>query len=223
MSHDVNLTTSPRAGTGSRDARRLRASGSVPVNVYGHGEANQNLSIPAHDLLAALAGQAHVFTLQIGGTSQPCLVKEVHYDTFGQDVLHVDFARVSLTEEVEVEVELELVGPAKGVTDGGQLVTHHTALWVRCLASAIPDRLSVDITGLAIGQALHAADIPLPEGVRLDEEHMEATESIVGVVPPRVEAEETAEAEGVEGAAEGAEPGEPGAVGDEAEPKSEDD
>jgi len=202
MSKPDTLKTNPRTDSGSAAARRQRREGEVPVIVYGHGEDNQSLTVSAHELDLALAGQTQVFTLEIGKKHQPCLVKSVQYDTFGQYVLHVDFTRVSLTEEVEVEVELVFVGEAKGIAEGGTLAVHHTALWVSCLATAIPDSLEVDVAELEIGQAIHAGEIALPKGVRLDEGKMDPTDQMVGVLAPRVEVEEEAPAEGaVEGEA----------------------
>jgi large subunit ribosomal protein L25 len=210
MTESTVIKTENRSDTGSRAARRLRAAGLVPVNVYGHGEANQHLAIDEHQLDLALHTQHQVFTLAIGEQEQPCLVKHVQYDAFGQRIVHVDFTRVSLTEEVEVEVELDILGPAKGVTDGGQMVVHHPAVWVRCRANAIPDSLPVDITALLMGQALHAGDVSLPPGVALDEEKMAPQEALVTVVAPRAaaaeEEEEAVMAEGEEAAPAAGEP-----------------
>ena len=215
------LQTHPRPGTGSADARRLRAASRIPVNVYGHGEANQNLALDEHDLELALHTSTQVFTLSIGGKEQPCLVKSVQYDTFGQRVLHVDFARVSLTEEVEVEVALDITGTPKGVAEGGQIVVLHPAVWVRCLASAIPDSLPVDITPLMMGQAIHAREIALPAGVTLDAKRMNPDDQIVAVAAPRIEeAPAEAAAAPAEGAAVPAAEGAPapGAAASAAEP-----
>ena len=208
------LQTHPRTGTGSAAARRLRAEARIPVNVYGHGEANQNLALDEHELELALHTATQVFTLSIGGQEQPCLVKSVQYDTFGQRVLHVDFARVSLTEEVEVEVALDITGTPKGAAEGGQIVVLHPALWVRCLASAIPDSLPVDITPLMMGDAIHAKDIALPAGVSLDTKKMDPEAQIIGVVAPRIEEvpAEAAAPAAVEGAAAPAEGAAPAAA-----------
>ncbi len=194
------LKTESRSGIGSRPARRDRVAGKVPVNIYGHGEECQSLAIGEHSLAIALATATQVFTLDINGKQQPCLVKSVQYDTFGQDILHVDFARVSLTEEVEVEVPVHYMGHAKGITDGGQLVIQHPQLAVRCLAAAIPEFIEVDIAELGLGKSLHAGEVKLPEGVKLDLKKMVAEEPIVGVVAPRVEAVVEAEATPAEGA-----------------------
>jgi large subunit ribosomal protein L25 len=195
------LKTEPRSGTGSRNARRDRVAGKVPVNIYGHGEQNQNLAIAEHPLHLALDTATQVFTLDIDGRQQPCLVKSVQYDTYGQEILHVDFARVSLTEEVDVEVPVHYMGHARGLTEGGQLVIQHPQLAVRCLASAIPEFLEVDIAEIGLGKSLHAGDVKLPAGVKLDLRKMAADEPVMGVVAPRVEAVVEAEAAPAEGAA----------------------
>jgi large subunit ribosomal protein L25 len=207
MAQPTILQTKPRAATGSAQARRERREGRVPVNVYGHGEGNQHLLMDEHELSLALHTATQVFTLSIGGAEQPCLVKAVQYDTFGQQILHVDFTRVSMTEEVEVEVTLEFTGTPKGVAAGGQLVVLHPALWVRCMANAIPDSIGVDIAAIELGHGIHAGEIALPPGVSLDTERMDPDEQVVGVAAPRVdEPEPVAEGEPVEGAepAEGA-------------------
>jgi len=216
------LKTESRSGTGSANARRDRVAGKVPVNIYGHGEQNQNLAIGQHALSLALHTATQVFTLDIGGKQQPCLVKNVQYDTYGQEILHVDFARVSLTEEVEVEVPVHYMGHAKGITEGGQLVIQHPQLWVRCLAAAIPEFIEVDIADIAMGHSLHAGDVKLPQGVKLDTKRMAADEAVVGVVAPRVEAAPAAEAAPAEGGvvapAVGAEGAAAPAAGAEAKP-----
>jgi large subunit ribosomal protein L25 len=211
----TNLETDAREGTGSRDSRKARAAGRVPVNLYGHGQPNASLTVDAHALGQALATTAQVFTLKVGGQDESCLVREVQYDTYGQRVLHVDFTRIDLSEEVEVEVHLEFRGHPKGLADGGQQVIHHPSLAVRCRADAIPDVIVVDISEIEISHSLHAGEVEMPAGVVLDDGKMPADEPIVGVVVAKVEepeVDEDALPEGEEGA-EGAAPAE-GAEGD---------
>jgi len=210
------LKTENRPGTGSRVARRSRAAGNVPVNVYGHGEANQNLVIDEHALSLALHTNTQVFTLTIEGKEQPCLVKHVQWDTFGVSILHVDFVRVSLTEEVEVEVTLNFTGHAKGLAEGGIMAVHHPALWVRCPAASIPDSIDVDVTELEMGHALRAQDIKLPAGVKLDTHKVNPTDQIVGVVAPRIEVVEPTPEEVAAAEAAAAAAAAPGAEGEAA-------
>ncbi len=201
MSTPSLLETQAREGTGSRVSRRERAAGRIPVNVYGHGQGNVARTVDAHALSLAFATTSQVFTLGIDGQQESCLVKEVQYDTYGQHVLHVDFTRIDLSEEVHVEVKLEFRGDPVGVNAGGTQIIHHPALAVKCRADSIPDVLVVDVSGIEIGHGIHANEVALPAGVTLDEDEMAGEEQVVGVVPPRVE--EPAESEEGEEGAEG--------------------
>lgn len=212
MSAPVQLPTQSRQGTGSAAARRERAAGRVPVVVYGHGQPPVSLTVDEHDLTLALHTSAQVFMLGIDSQQESCLVKDVQWGVFGQKVLHVDFTRIDLSEEVEVEVALEFRGDAKGVLAGGTQSVHHPALAVRCRADSIPDLIVVDVSGVELNGALHAGEIALPAGVSLDEDAMGADEPIFSVHAPRVEAAPEGAAE--EGAA--AEPGAAPAEGGEA-------
>lgn len=190
------LKAQARQGTGSRVSRKARAAGFTPVNVYGHGLTNQALSISTHDLDIALHSPAQVFLLDIDGHEESCLVKEVQYDTFGQLVLHVDFARIDLSEEVNVEVHLDFLGTPVGVAKGGAHMVLHPALPVLCRADSIPDAVQVDVSALDIGAAVHAGEIALPQGVRLDEHAIDGDEPVFHVTAPHKEEPTPVEAEG---------------------------
>jgi len=204
MSTTPVLKAENRTSTGSTDARRARSSGSIPGNIYGHGQGNASILLNAHDLELALAGPSQLFTLQLPAGEESVLVKEVQYDTFGQRVLHVDFARIDLGEEVHVEVHVDYRGTPKGVADGGDPLTLHATLSVTCRADSIPDVLIVDVSELGIGEQVHANELKLPAGVKLDLTHIAEDEPIFAVAAPRGEEaeDEDAEAEG-EDAAEG--------------------
>lgn len=197
MSTEDNvLKTETRSSHGSRASRKARRDGRIPVNIFGHGKPNSSATVDAHDLEQALATTAQVFTVQVEGAEESCLVKEVQYDTFGQRVLHVDLARIDLTEEVDVVVALEFRGNAKGLAEGGVQIIHHPTLAVHCPAGSIPESILVNIEDLELNQTLHAGEIDLPAGVKLDTGHMAEDEPIVGIAPPKVEAvEEPAEGE----------------------------
>jgi large subunit ribosomal protein L25 len=208
MSTDNVLKTETRSDHGSRASRKARRNGRVPANIFGHGKPNAHVTIDAHDLDMALLTTDQVFTLVVEGAEESCLVKEVQYDTFAQNVLHVDLARIDLTEEVSVVVALEFRGNAAGFAEGGVQVIHHPTISVLCPAGSIPAVIVVDITEVELGQTLHAVEISLPEGVKLDGHQMRDSEPIVGVVvPKKVEevVEEDAETllEGEEAAADG--------------------
>ena len=116
-SQSIQMTAQPRAELGSRANKRLRDRGLVPGVVYGHKEAVVPVTLPKKELVNHLHHGAHLFDLSLDGKSEKVLVKEVQYDHLGMEVLHVDFARVSLDEKVEVTVPLELKGEPKGTED----------------------------------------------------------------------------------------------------------
>jgi large subunit ribosomal protein L25 len=157
------LTVKKRETRGKRHARRQRAAGSVPAILYGHGEQCVSLTVKAAELAAALRHGAQVVDLQ-GELNEQALIKEVQWDTFASEVLHVDFNRVSAGERVTVTVGIELRGVAPGANAGGvvEQVTHE--LEIECPAMSIPDKLEVNINQLQLGQTRTVADLDIPEG-----------------------------------------------------------
>jgi large subunit ribosomal protein L25 len=129
--------------------------------------------------------------------NESALIRDLQWDTFGTGVLHIDFARVSADERIEVTVPVELRGQAPGVRQGGivQHLVHE--IEIECLATAIPEKIQLNVNHLELGNSVTVGQLELPSGVKL----MSDPEAIaVQCVEPAVE--EEAEA----GAAEGAEP-----------------
>lgn len=194
--------------TGKRRIRRLRAAGTVPAVLYGHGEACVNLALANDEVKALVRHGARVVDLE-GAVNEKAFVRELQWDTFGTDVLHIDLARVSADERVTVEVTVELRGTAAGVASGGVVdhVTH--TVEVECPVIAIPEKLTLRIGDLKLNGHLNADRIELPEGVKL---LTDAETVIVTCALPQ----ETPEA----GAA-GGEGAEPEVIGRKAEEKEE--
>ncbi len=147
------LNVSVRDELGSGPVRRLRRAGRIPAILYGHGEANVNLSIPTAEIKAALRHGSKLVDLQ-GGVNEKALIRIVQWDCYGSDVLHLDLTRVSEQERVEVTVSLELKGEAPGSKEGG-IVDHHLFdVEIECPAGEIPDKLVASIKNLHLGQSL---------------------------------------------------------------------
>lgn len=159
------LKASRRDETGTAAVRRLRREGKVPAVLYGHGQENVNLALPRADLMHLLEHGAHMVSLAVDGAEEHVLVREVQFDALGDDVLHVDFARVSLQEVIDVDVPLELHGTPSGVKGGGTLEQSLHHITVRCRAADIPDVIRVEIAHLELRQALHVSELDLPPGV----------------------------------------------------------
>jgi large subunit ribosomal protein L25 len=214
----AQVTAKNRSELGSRANKRLRDAGMLPGVIYGHKEAVIPVTLPKKEVTGHLQRGAHLFDLALEGKSEKVLIKEVQYDHLGMDIIHVDFARVSLDEKVKVNVPLELRGTPKGEADGGVLQQVLSQLEVECLVTEIPDVLRHNVADMALNSVLHVKDIKLPAGVRViqDGEYIVATvKEILETAVPGAAVEGSVEpeligrkpAEGEEGEAEGAEAG----------------
>jgi large subunit ribosomal protein L25 len=160
------IAVEKRDSTGTRNNRRLRRSGFVPAVLYGHGLENVSLKVREHDLAAAIRHGSRVVDLT-GATNESALIRSVAWDTFGLEILHVDFARVSADERIEVKVAIELKGQSPGVKEGGVIELFIHEVEIECPALKIPDKLTISINGLKIDDSLTTSDLVLPEGVKL--------------------------------------------------------
>jgi large subunit ribosomal protein L25 len=177
MAQTATIVAKGRSELGSRANKRLRESGLIPAVVYGHKEAVVTVSLPKKETVNHLEHGTHLFDLQLDGKSEKVLVKEVQYDHLGLEVLHVDFARVSLDEKVHVTVPLELKGTPKGESQGAKLQQLVADLHIECLVTEIPDAIRHNVTDLEKDSVLHVRDLKLPTGVKvlLDGEVLLAT------------------------------------------------
>ena len=201
MSTDViSIDAKPRERTGSRYSRRLRASGGLPAVVYGHKQDPESVTLDAKQVVRQISEGHKLFKISMGSSEDTVLLKDIQYDHLGTDVIHVDFERVDLTEQVEVNLPVHLKGDAIGLKTAGAILIHPTSeIEVRCKVSDIVEHIDVDISGLDVGQALHASDVPLPPGFEL----LTEPEAVLAAIQVKAEEEEEGEAgEAEEGAAE---------------------
>jgi large subunit ribosomal protein L25 len=162
----ANVSAKSRSELGSRANKRLRDAGHLPGVVYGHKEAVVPVTLPRKEVVNFLNKGAHLFDLDLDGKSQKVLVKDVQYNHLGTEIIHVDFARVSLDEKVKVTIPIELKGKPKGEADGGVLHQVMAQIEVECLVLEIPDAIRHSIAEMALNDVLHVKDIQWPKGVR---------------------------------------------------------
>ena len=171
MAKQVKLKAEARAEVGRVGVRKLRARGLIPAVIYGGNDKPQPLQVAARDINAMMSqasGENVLVELEIGtdGQSRTALVQEVQHSPVGGQIRHVDFHAISMDQMIEAEVPLEPVGTAVGVkTFGGLLEQSLRALAIECLPGDLPDRITVDVSQLNIGDAIHVRDIHLPPGV----------------------------------------------------------
>ena len=211
----VEIKVERRDGQGKSAARKLRREGKIPAVFYGPNRTTLAVRVSADEFgakLAHLEGSHLIRLVNDGGQDaelhdKAVLLREVQRHPTTDAVLHIDLFEVSLTERLTVSVPLRFIGKAAGVVDGGILQPILREIEVECLPTEIPDFIEVDVSPLGIHEAVHLADVNLPEGVTLVSD---PTQTVVTVLPPTVEETkpaEAAEAAPVEGApAEGAAP-----------------
>jgi large subunit ribosomal protein L25 len=166
MAHETpTIKAAPRTTSGSRDSRQLREAGRLPGVIYGHKTDPVSVSLDEDEILQHVSHGTHVIEVAVdGGKTETCLVKDLQFGYLGDNVIHVDFARVNLDEEVTVHVHINYTGePEMAKKPGAILSQDLTELTVRCKVNAIPDEIKVDLRPFE-GNVM-VGDIELPPGV----------------------------------------------------------
>lgn len=200
---EIFLEAELREGKGRAKAKDLRDSGYLPSVVYFHGKDALSIKFSKSALLKLVHQhrlESSIVNLKIKDDKKtkgrPCLVKEIQYDPVHEDIIHIDFNEISLTEAIKVNLPIETKGEAVGVKQEGGSLEH--ILWeieVECLPTNIPKNIEVDISALKMGEAIHIKDIVFPSGVK---PLNDPTAIVLHVAAPMKEA---APAEAVEGEA----------------------
>jgi large subunit ribosomal protein L25 len=162
------IQAAPRDKIGSRYSKRLRAAGRLPAVIYGHGSDPLSVHVDGHTTLGALKRGLHVLNLDIEGKgTETCLVKDLQFGYLGDDVIHMDLARVNLDEVVEVTVSLEFFGSPEAAKKSGVVVVNELAdLKISCKVRDIPEHVRVDLTTMT-GETFTCGDLKLAPGVKL--------------------------------------------------------
>jgi large subunit ribosomal protein L25 len=184
----------------------LRRAGKLPAVLYGRGLDSTPIMLDAHQVWLTLSGltSSSLVTIDLDGKEYLALVRDEQRDCIRNQRVHVDFQAVSLTEKIRTNVGIELTGAAPAVKDFGAVIVHGLEeLEVECLPQDLPERLVVDISGLAaIGDSIHVRDLAVVGQVEILED---PDGVIVSATAPKVEVVgEAAGEEAVPGAAEAA-------------------
>jgi large subunit ribosomal protein L25 len=203
MADTISLAAEARERAGKGAARQTRRDGRIPAVIYGNKQAPVMISLESKGLLKQIRGHgffSHVFEIDIDGTKERVLARDLQKDPVTEAPLHVDFMRFSATTTFEVDVELvfENEEESPGLKFGGVLNVVMRTIPLICRPDAIPESISVDLTGLEIGDVIHIGKLSIPASAELaitDPEATVAAPTIASV--EEEEAEEGEEAEGV--------------------------
>jgi large subunit ribosomal protein L25 len=180
----------------------LRRTGKLPAVLYGHRVESTPIMLDAHETALTLSSltSSSLVTVDLDGTEYLSLVRDKQIDYLKNRLLHLDFQVVSMTEKIRAKVGIELTGTAPAVKEfKAVIVAGLNELEVECMPQDLPERIKVDISGLAeIGAGIHVRDIALPEQVEIldnpDEVIAVATATKEEVVVEAAPVEEEAEA-----------------------------
>ncbi|MEA1890585.1 MAG: 50S ribosomal protein L25/general stress protein Ctc [Pseudomonadota bacterium] len=208
-SHTIIAEMRDVQGTGA--SRRLRHAGKVPAILYGAGKDTAMLTLSHNSLYHNLEDESFhssILTVDIAGKKEKAILRDVQMHAFKQLIMHIDLQRVSAKDKIHMSVPLHFTGgeEAPGVKLESGIVSHLiTELDIACLPADLPEFISIDISGLNLGDSIHLSEITLPGGVESTTlSHGGDDLAVVTVVAVRgsTEDEETAEGEGEEEAGE---------------------
>jgi large subunit ribosomal protein L25 len=172
MSHETyELKAELRERVGKGSSRELRRNGLIPAVIYGDKQEPVSIALPVKEVTQRIhAGgfMTTVATIDVGGKKYNVLPKDYQLDPVRDFTMHVDFLRIGKNSEVNVQVPVHFINETKapGIKVGGVLniVRHEVELHVP--ADAIPEFITVDLTGAKIGDSLHISQVKLPQGAR---------------------------------------------------------
>jgi large subunit ribosomal protein L25 len=189
------LDVQERPERGTRPMKRLRREGFVPGVVYGGSDGDStSFKVEARALRHVLVGGQALIDLKVGSKTRPVIVKDQQLHPVRDEVMHIDLLEVRLDEKIQTTVALHVDGSEEspGVKEGGVLehVTHQ--LNIEALPTAIPDYITVDVSGMEIAATMHLSEVTAPEGVEFLDD-LEETIIATVVVPTEVEEPEIEE------------------------------
>ena len=167
----MKFTAYERTLQGTGASRRLRHAAKVPGIVYGAGTP-QMIELDHNALFFALKKEAFhssILEMDLGGATQKVLLRDFQMHAYKPQVLHVDFQRVDETTRLRKKVPLHFSGEENSpAVKSDKCLVNHIAieLEIECLASKLPEFVTIDLSGLVKNQSLHASDLKLPEGIK---------------------------------------------------------
>jgi len=203
---EVVLNAQPRENTTKGRTHQLRREGKLPAVLYGGKEPALSIAIDYKEFLKALRterGENVIISLYISHSAPspsktsdepvPVIIKEIQIDPVKRHLLHVDLCRISLREEIRVNVPIEIYGKAPGVEKSEGFLDHIVhEIAVKCLPTKIPDKIICNVSSLEAGETLTVKDLKIPRGVEVLED---PEKIVVSIIAPTVVAEKPAEKE----------------------------
>ena len=191
---DFIIEADLREKTGRGEARRMRRAGLMPAVIYGGDKPELAITLDTMSTGKRLDNEAvysSIVEIKVKGSrgANKALVKDVQWHPVRDEAIHIDFFRVSSSDQVQMEVPVHIINAdtCVGVKMGGLVEVIRHALEVTCRADSIPDNIEVDIEALEIGDSIHIEELPLPDGVSVQHD---VNFTVLTIAAPKVEKDE---------------------------------
>jgi len=185
------LPIKTRSEIGKNANHKLRTQGYIPAVLYSHG-VSQAIMVEKKNFFKIFKGHISenlLIDLQFNDQhSAPvkAFIKDYQRNPITDEILHLDFFKVTMTETITTKAPIEIIGASIGVKQGGILEIIEREIEVECLPTDLPEKVQIDVTNLAMGQSIHVKDIILPKGVQI----LSSPESVIVAVLARHKATE---------------------------------
>lgn len=168
--------------------RRLRENGEIPAVVYGNENSSKAISVNNAELKQAIKqiGRNGIILLDCQGEQYQVMLSEYQKDPLKHEMYHADFLIVDMSEEVQANVRVNLVGKSSGVKDGGVLQQSLHEVTITAKPLAIPESIDIDVSELEVNETIYVSDITLKNGVSINHS---GDEVIASILAPRQERE----------------------------------
>ena len=170
MSDITTISASERERVGKGSARAARRAGLVPAVIYGDKKDPVGITMHSREV-TRIVHQPGIYgrllEIDVAGTKSTVLTRDIQFHPVTDNILHMDFLRVSQSATVAVAVAVEFINEDKcpGIKVGGVLNVVRYEVELNCPATAIPEKITIDLEGVKIGDSIHISAIPLPDGV----------------------------------------------------------
>ncbi len=188
----TTIAVETRSLLGKNACKKLRANGRIPGTVYGQKKEVLSVEVSLEDVLSIIKKREKILQVQLNKELDDVIVKEIHYDTFGEKILHIDFCRIDMKAKITVTVPLSFVGVPKGAKAGGIWQKFIQKVQISCLPVEIPESIAVPVEGLELGQNIRIKDLVVAQTIEIksDPENIVTSVSALKEEQPAGAAEE---------------------------------
>ena len=170
MSIKLNAEIRKVAGKGA--ARAVRKNQNIPAVIYGEKKEPVSIELNGHEfnmLLGQPSLRTKLFEIMVNGAKEDAMLMDIQYHPVSDKVVHVDFKRINVKEPVHVVVPVEVINAdiSKGLKLGGVLNFAVRKVALTGLVADMPEKITIDLANVTIGDTIHGSDLVLPKGINL--------------------------------------------------------